>query len=54
MLRAAGFQEIRLTPKEESRTFIREWAPGTSVADYVVSAAIEAIKPATALHGRAE
>jgi ubiquinone/menaquinone biosynthesis C-methylase UbiE len=54
MLLAAGFQEIRVTPREESRAFIREWAPGTSVADYVVSAAIEAVKPATAQHGRAE
>lgn len=45
MLLAAGFQEIRVMPKEESRSFIREWAPGTTVADYVVSAAIEAVMP---------
>ena len=44
MLLAAGFQEVRVTPKEESRSFIRHWAPGTTVADYVVSAAIEAVK----------
>ncbi len=45
MLEASGFTQIRVTPKDESRTFIRDWAPGTAVADYVVSATIEAIKP---------
>jgi hypothetical protein len=35
-----------VTPKEGSRTFIREWAPGTNVADFVVSADIHAVKPA--------
>lgn len=47
MLKAAGFQQIRVAPKDESKTFIRDWAPGTAVTDYVVSATIEAIKPAT-------
>jgi SAM-dependent methyltransferase len=46
MLHACGFTGIRVTPKEESRTFIREWAPGTNVADFVVSADIHAVKPA--------
>ena len=46
MLEASGFAQIRVTPKDESRSFIRDWAPGTDVADYVVSAMIEAIKPA--------
>jgi arsenite methyltransferase len=45
MLEASGFAQIRVTPKDESRSFIRDWAPGTDVADYVVSAMIEAIKP---------
>jgi SAM-dependent methyltransferase len=41
----AGFAEIRIQPKDESREFIRDWAPGRGVEDYVVSATIEAVKP---------
>jgi len=44
-LAAAGFKAIRIEPKEESREFIRDWAPGRNPQDYVVSATIEAIKP---------
>lgn len=47
MLRASGFTEIRVAPRDESKSFISDWAPGTDVAEYVVSATIEAIKPAT-------
>lgn len=47
MLRASGFTEIRVAPKNESKSFIRDWAPGTDITEYVVSATIEAIKPAT-------
>ncbi|MCA1790443.1 MAG: methyltransferase domain-containing protein [Thioalkalivibrio sp.] len=46
MLRAAGFQDIRITPKDESREFIKDWAPGRGVEDYVLSAHIEATKRA--------
>ncbi len=46
MLKEAGFQEIRITPKDESREFIRTWMPGSDAGDYVVSANIEAVKPA--------
>lgn len=46
MLSSAGFQQIRIEPKDESKSFIRDWAPGTAVTDYVVSATIEATKPA--------
>ncbi|MGD8644744.1 MAG: arsenite methyltransferase [Chromatiales bacterium] len=41
----AGFEGIRIEPKDESREFIRDWAPGRGVEDYVVSASIEAVKP---------
>lgn len=45
MLRDAGFVDIRIQPKDESKTFIREWVPGTNIADYLISATIEAAKP---------
>ena len=41
----AGFVDIRIQPKDESREFLKDWAPGRGVEDYVVSATIEAIKP---------
>jgi SAM-dependent methyltransferase len=45
MLGKSGFRDIRIQPKDESREFIRTWAPGRNVEDYVVSATIEAKKP---------
>ncbi|HEY5682303.1 MAG TPA: arsenite methyltransferase [Sulfuricaulis sp.] len=45
MLATAGFVGIRLKPKDESRSFIRNWAPGSKIENYVVSATIEAVKP---------
>ncbi len=45
MLAAAGFTAIAITPKDESRGFIREWAPGRGIEEYVVSAHIQAVKP---------
>ena len=47
MLEDAGFVDIRIEPKDESREFIREWAPGIDVDDFVRSASIEAKKPAS-------
>jgi arsenite methyltransferase len=46
IIKAAGFAEVRIAPKDESREFISDWAPGQNVQDYVVSATIEAVKPA--------
>lgn len=45
MLRDAGFIDVHIEPKDKSREFIRDWAPGINVEDYVVSATIEALKP---------
>jgi SAM-dependent methyltransferase len=47
-LAAAGFTEIRIAVKSESRELIAGWAPGRGVEDYIASAAIEARKPAAA------
>lgn len=44
-MRDAGFNEIQITPKDDSKDFIKDWAPDTNVTDYVLSAHIEAIKP---------
>ncbi|MDD2748115.1 MAG: arsenite methyltransferase [Acidithiobacillus ferrooxidans] len=45
MMCGAGFKQIRIQPKDESKEFIKDWAPGRNVTDYIVSAAIEAVKP---------
>ena len=45
MLKASGFKEIMIAPKDSSRSFIREWLPGKRIEDYLVSATIEAAKP---------
>ena len=45
LLREAGFEDICIAVKEESRAFIRDWLPGSGVENYVASATIEARKP---------
>ncbi|MFO7593506.1 MAG: arsenite methyltransferase [Pseudomonadota bacterium] len=45
MIKEAGFEQINIQPKDESREFIRDWAPGRGVEEYVISATIEAVKP---------
>lgn len=45
-LAEAGFVDIRIDVKPESRTLIAGWAPGTGVENHVASAAIAARKPA--------
>jgi SAM-dependent methyltransferase len=45
-LATAGFTGVRITQKGESREPISNWAPGRGIEDYIVSAIIEARKPA--------
>jgi arsenite methyltransferase len=45
MLRDAGFSDVAVEPKEESRALISEWAPGTRAEESIVSASILARKP---------
>lgn len=45
MIKDAGFNNVQIQPKDESKEFIRDWAPDHNVTDYVVSATIEGIKP---------
>jgi len=45
MMEEAGFKNIRINPKEESKEVIREWDPNNSFSDYIISATIEAVKP---------
>ena len=45
MLQKVGFTDIRISPLENSRIFIKDWFPDINAEDYVVSATIEAVKP---------
>jgi len=45
MISAAGFENISISAIDKSKDFIREWAPGSHIDDYVISAYIEAFKP---------
>lgn len=45
-LAAAGFQDVGVTVKPESRDLVAGWAPGRGIENYVASATIEARKPA--------
>jgi arsenite methyltransferase len=45
MLRNSGFKDIKIAPKDSSRSFIREWLPGKRIEDYLISATVEAVKP---------
>jgi SAM-dependent methyltransferase len=44
-LSAAGFADIRIAVKPESRELVKDWAPGRGIENYVASATIEARKP---------
>lgn len=47
MLKEAGFTNIRIVRKGDSREIIGGWFPGRKAEDYVASASIEAVKPVT-------
>lgn len=44
MLHNAGFKDIRLTPKDNSREIIKTWVPDKNAEDFVASYIIEATK----------
>ncbi len=44
ILRGAGFGEIRIDVKDDSRSFISKWAPGSRAEDFIASAYIFARK----------
>ena len=45
MLTDAGFTNVRVRPRDESRSFIKEWSSAYKVEDFALSATIEAVKP---------
>ncbi len=45
ILENCGYKQIKIAPKDDSKEFIKDWAPGRGVEDYVLSATIEAVKP---------
>lgn len=45
MLTAAGFVDVRVEEKPQSRSYISQWMPGAGAEDYVVSADVTARKP---------
>jgi hypothetical protein len=43
-LMSAGFKEVELTMKEESKEVIRHWLPGSGAEEFVVGVEIKAKK----------
>lgn len=48
LLSGAGFGDVKVEPKEESRAVIAQWMPGSGAENFVISANISAVKPAAA------
>lgn len=46
-MKKAGFEDISITPKDDSAEFIRDWAPGKKIDELVISAYIQATRPVT-------
>lgn len=47
MLKRAGFSNISIAIKEQSKKFIKEWFPGSGAEQYVRSASMHAVKRGT-------
>jgi len=45
ILARAGFTDIVVETQESSRTFIKDWVPGSDSENFVISAKIKAVKP---------
>lgn len=45
ILADAGFEDVSIKSRDESDEFIREWDDDRDLSDYLVSAAIEGLKP---------
>jgi len=46
LLTEAGFVDVSIQIRPESREFIKDWMPGTGIEGYIASATVEANKPA--------
>jgi hypothetical protein len=44
MMQNAGFKDIKLTPKDNSREILKSWVPDRNVEDFVASYIIEGTK----------
>ncbi|AGL03402.1 arsenite methyltransferase [Desulfoscipio gibsoniae] len=44
MLQSAGFKDIKMTPKYNSKEIVKSWAPDKHIEDFVASYIIEAVK----------
>ncbi|MDP6689873.1 MAG: methyltransferase domain-containing protein [Alphaproteobacteria bacterium] len=45
ILGTAGFTDVRIQPKNDGHDLPDEWAPGSDISEYTVSAMIQAVKP---------
>ena len=44
MLKNAGYKDVKITLKDNSKEIISSWAPNTKIENYVASGMVEAIK----------
>lgn len=50
MLHNAGFKDIRMTPKDNSKDILNTWVPDKNIEDFVASFIIEAVKVKSKTH----